>query len=272
MAVVNSKVGRLGLFLANPMVAKIDKVKESGEPSSTAKGITKKTIFFLLLTVVGVLIYLLAHPYMSTAYTEMVEGYEVNLIEAGIAFGSLILGLLGTFICFKFVRSAFFFGSLYSFAQGYFLTFLFHALGEDFLFPCLVALSLTLLLVFTMLILYRLKWVRIDKKFSSCIATLVVVGVLLTIIVAILNAIPQTKEYVQFIVDNTVAITISGIVGIIFATLLLLVDFSVIDYSLQEKLPKKYEWLSAFALSFSVIELYLKILNFVLRFLQPSNN
>ena len=39
MAVVDSKVGRVGLFLANPMVAKINKVEESGVVDKIKEGI-----------------------------------------------------------------------------------------------------------------------------------------------------------------------------------------------------------------------------------------
>ena len=45
MAVAKSKVGRFGLFLANPMVAKIDKVEEHGDPACSYKGIISKTFF-----------------------------------------------------------------------------------------------------------------------------------------------------------------------------------------------------------------------------------
>ncbi len=265
MAVVESKVGRLGLFLANPMVAKMDKVEESGTPSCTAQGIILKTIFFLLLTIAGVTIFFATSSMIPTTYIENIEGYDINLIEAAIAFGSILIGLLGTLICFKFVKASFFFGSIYSLSQGYALSFLFHIFGYQYVYPCLIALGLTILIVLVMLFLYKAHIVKVEKKFASCLATLVVVGILLALGVYIMTLIPATKEYANFIIDNSIIISLAGVIGIIVATLFLLVDFEVINHSIQSNLPKKYEWLGAYALSFAIIEIYFKILNFIIQ-------
>ncbi len=114
------------------MIAKINKVEESGDPACTASGIIGKTIFFLVLTLVGVTVFFLT-PKVLPNETVAVDTYNINTAEA------------------------------------------------------------------------------------------------------------------------------------IIASLFLLVDFEVINYSIEAKLPKKYEWLSAFALSFSIIEIYIKIVNFILR-------
>ncbi len=272
MAVVDSKVGRVGLFLANPMVAKINKVEESGEPASTSGGIARKTIFLLLLTVVGLIISLYANNIFPTTYVQNIEGYDINLIEAGIVGGAALLGIIGTFISFKFVRSAFFFGSLYSLSQGYILAYVFRFFGNEYLYPCLIAVILTIAVVLAMLLLYRAKIIGNNKKFLSVIATLFTASILISLTVFILNAIPATKDFAKYILDNNVLVIGAGIIGIIISCLFLLVDFTVIDHSLEEKLPKKYEWLSAFALSFSILELYFKILNFVLRAMQKTEN
>ncbi len=272
MAVVESKVGRLGLFLANPMVSKMDKVEESGEPSCTVKGISLKTIFLLLLTVVGVVTFFATSSMVPTTYMEKIEGYDINLIETGIAFGCIFIGLIGTFISFKFVKSSFLFGSIYSFGQGYALSFLFHIFGYEYVYPGLIALGLTMLIVLVMLFLYQTHIVKVEKKFVSCLATLVVVGVILALGVYVMNQIPATKEYATFIINNSGVITAAGAIGIIVATLFLLVDFEVINHSIQSRLPKKYEWLGAFALSFSIIEVYLKIFNFIIQAAGNKNN
>ncbi len=272
MAVAKSKVGRFGLFLANPMVAKIDKVEEKGAPPCSYKGIISKTFFLLFLTVVGVLVYFLTHEFMPTSAVINVDNFIFNYIEAIIAFSSIILAAIGTFIVFKFVRSAHFFGMFYSLAEGYFLAFLFNAAGTDFLFTCLIAFGITILLVASMLLLYKSHLIKVDKKFFSCLITLIFVGIILSILVTIMSFIPVTKEYVKFITDNIGVVTICGALGIIVASLFLLVDFEVIDHSVEDNLPKKYEWLGAFALSFSVIELYLKVLNFVIRMMYQNSN
>ena len=129
MAVVDSKLGRFSLFLANPMVAKINKVNESGEPSCQASSMVPDS-------------------YIN------VEGFNVNLTEVIIAGATVFLGIIGTFISFKFVKSAFFFGTIYSLGQGYAVAFACHLFGLEYVYPCLIALALTILIVLVMLILY----------------------------------------------------------------------------------------------------------------------
>lgn len=268
--VVNSKVGRFGLFLANPMVAKVDKVNESGEPSCQVGSIVRKTLFLLLLTIVGVAVFFLTSSMVPESYIEA-EGYDINVYEAAIACGALFLGAIGTWLYFKFVRSAALFGSIYSFGQGYAVAFLCHILVAQYVYPCLITLGLTILIVIAMLLLYQLHLVRIDRKFVSVLLTLICVGLLLALGVYVMNMIPATKEYAKYIMDNSAIVIGAAAVGIVVASLFLLVDFEVINHSVETKLPKKYEWLSSYALSFSIIEIYLKVLNFIIQLASNKN-
>ena len=63
---------------------------------------------------------------------------------------------------------------------------------------------------------------------------------------------------------NTYAIALD-VVGIVIAALFLISDFSVIDECVQEQYPKEYEWSAAFGLVFTVIWLYLKILDLLMQ-------
>ena len=51
----------------------------------------------------------------------------------------------------------------------------------------------------------------------------------------------------------------------LLASLFLISDFSVIDACVKEGYPKEYEWSAAFGLVFTVIWLYLKILDLLIR-------
>ena len=53
--------------------------------------------------------------------------------------------------------------------------------------------------------------------------------------------------------------------GILLASLFLICDFSMIDTCVKEGYAKEYEWSAAFGLVFTVIWLYLRILELVLR-------
>lgn len=119
-----------------------------------------------------------------------------------------------------------------------------------------------------MLFLYHHKIINFNKKAISAIITLFVVDLVLGLIFYIFSFVPASKEYMDFMMNNLALVIIVESIGIVFATLLLLVDFTVIDHCINDKLPKKYEWLGAYALSFSIIELYLKILNLILLLFQ----
>ncbi|WP_294466916.1 Bax inhibitor-1/YccA family protein [uncultured Ruminococcus sp.] len=55
-----------------------------------------------------------------------------------------------------------------------------------------------------------------------------------------------------------------SVLGIITATLFLLTDFDTIEKNVENNLPKKYEWSAAFGLAFTVIWIYLKVLDLLL--------
>lgn len=270
MALAETKKQRFGMFLMNPMVKKLDKVEEKGDTSATYSGITWKTIFLLILTVLGCAIFFLTNDMVPASYVQEIEGFKVNMVEAGIVIGSLLLALFFPLIAFKFVRSSMILGSLYSIIQGYALAFVAHLVGNDFVFPAMIALGITILVVIVMLVIYKLKLININRKFVSVISTVFFTELFLGIVLFALSFVPATKEFVTFITDNGIITMCISAIGIAIACLFLLVDFEVINHCVDEKLAKKYEWLAAFALSFSIIEIYLKILNMILRLMQKK--
>lgn len=265
MSVANSRVSKVGLFLANPMVAKLDKVHETDNTQSTAWGIIWKTLFLLFLTVVGIVIFFSTSSMIPDTYVETIENVQVNVVEAVIAIGGLVIALFFPYISFKFVHLAMILGSLYSIIQGYALAFAFHLVGTKYVYPAMFALVVTIAIIAVMLFLYKMRLVRIDRKFVSAIVTTIIMGIILVIIYIIVSMIPACSEFVQYIRGNQVIFIIGSVVGIVIASLFLLVDFEVLRHCVEDRLPKKYEWLGAFALAFSVIELYLKVLNFIIR-------
>ena len=66
--------------------------------------------------------------------------------------------------------------------------------------------------------------------------------------------------------------TISSVIFIIIAALFLIFDFDTIDHVVKDKLPKKYEWQAAFGLAFTVIRLYLKVLDIIITIAGRNKN
>lgn len=272
MNVATTASSKFVMIMMNPMVRKLDKVEEQSETHSTYGGIIKKALFLLVLTLIGAGVFFMTNSLAPTAYNYVIEGYTINLLEGGIVLGTLALTAIGPWIAFKFVRTSMILGSVYSIAQGYALAFVCHVVGKDFLYPAVLAFGLTILVIAIMLIIYRTKLININKKFISVISTLFFTSLACSALVFVAGLIPQTQFIYKMIMDNAVIAIGSSVIGIVIVSLFLLVDFEVIEHCVEDKLPKKYEWLAAFALSFSVIELYFKILNLVLRFTQKKEN
>ena len=76
--------------------------------------------------------------------------------------------------------------------------------------------------------------------------------------------IPATSSIVAAMLNNPVLSIIVAVIGIIIATLFLLVDFDTIEKTVTNCLPQKYEWVAAFGLAFTVIWIYLKVLDLLM--------
>ena len=63
-----------------------------------------------------------------------------------------------------------------------------------------------------------------------------------------------------------------SVVYIVIACAFLLVDFDTIERSVENRLPKKYEWTAAFGLAYTIIYLFLKILNLLCKLTQKNNS
>ena len=51
-----------------------------------------------------------------------------------------------------------------------------------------------------------------------------------------------------------------------------MVDFDTIERSVEQKLPKKYEWIVAFGLAYTIIYLFLKIFNLICKLTQKNSS
>lgn len=72
--------------------------------------------------------------------------------------------------------------------------------------------------------------------------------------------------------NNPIISIISSVLFIIIATMFLLVDFSTIEECVENKMPRKLEWMAAFGLVYTVIYIYFKILNLILQIVGNSKS
>ena len=148
---------------------------------------------------------------------------------------------------------------MYSLIQGYALAFLFHIFGDKYLYPAVFALLITIFIVLLMLVLYRAKIVKVEKKFASILIMTIFMGIIIAIAYFIISFIPFLQPFIEYLQNNSFIYITVGIVSIIISALFLLVDFEVLNRSITSEISKKYEWLAAYGLSFSIINVYFRI-------------
>jgi len=258
-------------FMTNPIISKLGKVREAGESRDVATygGIGIKTAFFLLLTVVGVFSFFTLHSFFgagagSVGAIEIGNNY-FDLREIGILIAAGLITIFMPMLAWLIRGTIPCTGSLYAISQGYVLSFSANLYGGEYVQLVWLALGITILIVASMLTLYVTRTIKVDQKFYSVIKVLFITSIAASITFFICRFIPLTAPLVKYIENNAVLSIGGSVVFIIIAALFLLSDFDVIEKTVEHQLPKKYEWIAAFGLVFTIIWLYLKVLNLLTR-------
>lgn len=262
---------------ANPILRRLDRVTErSEENSATYGGIAVKTIYFLLFSVAGIVLQVVLKPYLQTGNLMEMSirkfTFTVQSTELWVLVGSVIAAIVFQLLA-RFVRpSTPVTGALYCITQGYMIAFLvFTVLPENYRYLGLLALAITVAIILVMSILYASGIIRVTKKFRMVMLTLLITSIASSVLLFIGSLIPFTSGFVAQLRSNYPLTIIFNVVFIIIAALFLISDFDTIDHVVNDKLPKKYEWRAAFGLSFTVIWLYLKVLDLLMTIVGNSN-
>lgn len=264
----SNKKGTSGLLFVNPLIRKLSKINESSEEHVTYGGIAKKCAFFLIGILLGIALELILNRIDPIAITLEGEITYISLAATIAVLVCLFFVIITPIVAFLIRPAIPVAGTLCCMSIGYILTFL-SAIIPEYTNLILLALVITLAIVIVMGALYGSGRVKVGKKFRTVVTILFWTSVLSGFLLAICYFIPGLQGAVTFILGNTTIGIIGSIVGIIIASLFLLVDFDTVQQAVENKLPKKYEWIGAFALVFSVIWLYLKVLD-LLSLLQPG--
>ena len=128
-----------------------------------------------------------------------------------------------------------------------------------------------MVIILVMSILYSTGAIRVTKKFKMVMLTLLVTSIAVSVLMFIGSFIPFTQPLVAAIRQNLGFSIGVSVVFIIIAALFLICDFATIDHVVKDKLPKKYEWQAAFGLSFTVLWLYLKVLDLIITIAGSKN-
>lgn len=262
-------------FRPNPIMGKVMKGEQTVEDGAhaTYSGITIKTFFFLLMTVVGIVGYLLIKSFgvFGSDYIEGLkyEGFQfmITLTEVFFLVGAAIVTVVCQLIAAFVPKTIPVTGTLYSIGQGFVLSCLiFTILGythNEYL--GLLALAITIVVVITMTILYSTGIVKVNKKFRTVLLTLVIGMVGISLVTLVCYFIPGVNTFVAQIMGNFWVSLILSLLSLVIATLFLLAEFAEMDRAVKEHYPVKCEWYVAFGLAFTIIWIYIKILDIVIQ-------
>ena len=261
------------LFHCNPVLSRLSKVTERTETGAASyMGIAIKTCYFLVITLVGMIAQLIVSGVFAKEPVwqsfEIYKKFTVTLTqkETMVLVAVLILGFVCELIGIFARKTIPVTGTIYAASQGYVISFLVFKVLKGYEYLGLEALLLTVAVVAVMSFLYSSGLVRGGKKFRTVLLTLILGSVGVGLLSFIGSLIPATRPYVQSMMQNSIITIAVDVVGALIAAMFLISDFSMIDDCVQEGYPKEYEWAAAFGLVFTVIWIYLKILDLVMQF------
>ncbi len=262
--VTKNKPKAFSLFdsMTNPLIRKLNKVEETGEASMTLNGVARKSLFFLASIIVGVVLAFVLNQ--IGAINVVSEGEEISVSPAALI-ALCVAGLffiLTPILAFLIRATIPVTGTLYCFSTGYIFSFIGMLLPE-YRGIINLALVLTVAVVAVLCFLYSRRIVQVTKKLRTIVITLMGAMIAASVLTLIASFIPALKDSVRIITQNPLISIGASAVYVVIAALFLLVDFDAIERAIQNNVDRKYEWLGAFSVTFSVIWLFLKILSLI---------
>lgn len=250
----------------NPMIRKIIHIEETSEDHATYSSIGNKCAFFLAMIIVGVLLFGLLQAASPSTSLEIEEGMTITISVAALLAGVLFLLLFAImpFVAMLIKKTIPVTGALYCMSVGYTISLLSLCIPE-YQEAVDLALILTVAIVAAMALVYARGWIKVDEKFRNVAKILFFSSIGASILFPICTLIPQLRGAALLIAENPVISIVIALIYVVAAALFLLVDFNAIHMAVENKIPRKYEWIAAFGLSFSVIWLFLKVLDVILK-------
>ena len=253
------------LFYTNPMIRKITRIEEKSADCATYSSIGNKCAFFMAMVIVGVLL-LIGLQMINPSTIVMEDGSAVTISTAAllatIPFG--LFFIIMPFIAMLIKKTLPVTGTLYCVSVGYCIS-LMAQLFAEYRDAISLALIITIAIVAVMALVYSRGWIKVDDKFRSIMKILFFTSIASGLLMLVAYFIPQLRGIVMFVAENPVLSLAGSVVYVVIASLFLLVDFDAIQTAVEGQMPRKYEWIAAFGLAFSVIWLFLKVLDLILK-------
>ncbi len=207
----------------------------------TLQGTLNKTFFLLLLCAVGGMLGF--NHYQSLAGYYLLAGFAVFAVAMIIIFKKNTAPLLAP---------------VYAFGEGLVLGLLSAAYNAQYQGIVLQAVSITLLVFFAMLFIYRTGIIKVNRTFI--IAITAATGAIALFYLISLGLMLFGVNVAYFSSTSTLSIVINVIICLV-AAFNFLIDFHFIDVMTSEiTAPKYMEWYAGFSLMVTLVWLYVEIL------------
>ena len=181
--------------------------------------------------------------------------------------GGLVAGLVLALVTIFKPRAAPYTAPIYAICEGLFLGALSALVQSRVNMEGIVvqAVGLTFGTLFTMLVLYSMRIIRVTEKFRA--GLLAATGAVLLVYVAtwVLGFFGVGIPFIHG--SGTIGILFSVVV-VVIAALNLVLDFDLIERGAQQGAPKYMEWYGGFALLVTLVWLYLEILRLLAKLRQ----
>lgn len=237
--------------MSNPVFSE-NAIKRAGAVSTnhmTIQGSVIKTGIFLIVLMVSATY---SYKYLSNNTYFFNDSKLLTFMLIGAIF-ALILGIIITFV----PKTASTLGFIYTIIEGCLIGIISFTYEAEFQGIVFEAVACTVLVLFTALLLYYKRIVKVTEKFKSIAIIAGTSLLLLYIIVLILNFFNIDTPW--FYDSSPLSIGISTI-AVIIASIYLFLDFDFIEEGSRMELDKYMEWYAAFGLMVTIIWLYLEIL------------
>ena len=113
--------------------------------------------------------------------------------------------------------------------------------------------------------------IKPNKKFRTVLLSLLLGSIGVGLLGFVGSLIPATRPFVMAMMENSAFVIALDVIGIVIAALFLISDFDMIDRCVKNGYPKDYEWSAAFGLVFTVIWIYMKILDLLVQLNKKDN-
>lgn len=216
-----------------------------GEESASLTGVGLKTIYYVVLTLIG------GFGGISL-FNHYPDAFVMFLVMSGI------LGFICALVAMRNYKLSLVFGSIYCICEGMFLGVISYYCEAILPGVVLTTMVATLAIVFVCAFMYLSGLIKVNSKFRRFLLLFAIsflVTSLVMFVLSLFGVIDLTSFYTSLLV---------GFITVILASLFLINDFDYAYQLIKENGPKELEWMVAFGIAYTVLWLYYEVLRIVI--------